>query len=847
MSVYTGFCRLQIVDDLGLGTSHRTYSLSSGDTTAADKIFKVAPGQSLAFTFKNVTDGLAPPGDANNLFQILLYKETGTGTLIRAIVNTLTPPADGTVYTVYGTADGLVGGATRGFTGRLYIRAKRSGGAAGLGDYDRDSDNNFGTGNAASAFDPGVFQSGLAVSAINANTYPAAATFAYGTAANETITLTATHTLPIAVQSHEQLRIDALEVAAVQASGTAQTANSAGSTAQSFTANNTFDDASKSYGARLVVVGNALLVPTSGAIPWTFIDVTMLDASGNGNIGAVRGVPTISGAGILECDGVGSNDNSQGVVQSGTLTGTTSWKLECKVRRDRVNVAEVPFAWFDPNWTGGEVAGQGKSGVYGFFLSDGTFRVDFFNDATGHSSAATALPVGTYTLSAELSGTSYLVKKDGVTVASGTIPFAFPTVALKVTAGRIIFGASDAAAPYAADVGIDYVDLIRNSVQVVRWDMTALTASNERQSFYTVDPRITMPVVTPGQTIYNRGEPATLDITLKNARNESLTRSVPFQLKDSTGAVKASPTDTGAVYDVDYTILSTDDAIADATGKQWTVNSNITDVDSDPSANAYKVSSLYFADVHTQKGATLIPDPFPFDEDGEDHGFVILGDVVRGWGILANIRGELIDTTSGNRVTVTVRDPDSTLIQTLLMDTKPDATNGSRSGYTPRFAVNPTAPAGNWSFTMDVAHNGNTVQDVETNVYITPLTSNLETLALGPGLIRPGSAFRLHFQSQTNDASSVPETLPIYRIYKVAANGKTLEAISAEAGMLNAVNDTATINGGDYYVDLTAPTTAGRYGIYTRAQIQGNGVRRFQVFRVAKDKFDPAGLFAGPT
>lgn len=366
----------------------------------------------------------------------------------------------------------------------------------------------------------------------------------------------------------------------------------------------------------------------------------------------------------------------------------------------------------------------------------------------------------------------------------------------------------------------------------------------KRSSFYNVDPRITMPTVTPGKSLYNLGQASTIALTVKNARNESLTRSRPFQLKDSLGAVKQAASYTGTPYNVAYTIGTSDDAAANLVGNQWTINTNFSDVTTNPSANAYKVSSKYQGDIQVQLGATLSAESFPFSDTGEDHAFVILGDIAKTWLIVADASGAPVNTASGNRCTLTIKDPDGSIINTILLDTKQDATNGNRDGYTPRASINPGAPAGDWTFQMDVLHNGNTFSRAETVTFITPLTSNLHCLLNGPVVCQPDQTIRVQYRTETDDAANAPQTVPTWKLYSVSGDGKTLAPVTSGT-MLNAIDDTATIDGAHYYLDLAVPSDEGRYVLYAKAQLNGNGIRTHQPLRVALNSFDPVGLEGG--
>ena len=474
-----------------------------------------------------------------------------------------------------------------------------------------------------------------------------------------------------------------------------------------------------------------------------------------------------------------------------------------------------------------------------------------------------------------------------------------------------------------------------------------------RLDFYDVDPRVTLGTPTLGQTLYNLGEATTIDVSVDNSRSESLTRSLSFQIKDSTGTVKASPTDTGPNYDIDYTLGASDDAAFDFTGKQWTFNLNQSDIDTNPSANAYLVSSklmlgsaaglndlavqtdqeLYnwgdepqidyylsyargdayasqtvttrvlnaaddvqedsqsiatdgtgldsysytttnshaassdavglpkyidaahsgnntddsanefylssrrLLDLHTQLSGTLSKDDFPDEDANEDSAFVILGDIAYTWAHVENIRNDGTEVqTTGSALTLTIKDPDGGTQDTFSLDTNAD-------GWSDRINIQPTAPAGDWTHELDLVDQfGNTASASHTITYVTPLTSNLHTILQGPVLAKPGQVIRCYYRTEVDDIAEAPQSLPVYRVLDLDNETELV----AETSMFNAVDDTQTLNGAHYYFDITMPTTPGRYAVWSRSQLNGNGIRHSQAFRVAGDSFDPTGLFAGP-
>lgn len=478
-----------------------------------------------------------------------------------------------------------------------------------------------------------------------------------------------------------------------------------------------------------------------------------------------------------------------------------------------------------------------------------------------------------------------------------------------------------------------------------------------RAAFFNVNPQILGGAATLSKALHNLGDLATIAFGVTNARGESLTRSLTLQLIDSGAGLVQSGADTGPTYNIDRTLQPADDADFDFTGAQWSYAVAQADVDTNPSANAYRVSnkyrlgsavglndlavvtdfelynndgeivnfdfflsnadgsalvsatgvsisvlnsadlaveavvpfdtdgtgaidgayatdaahvaandatgtdkrltaaragnttdnsdaewfvsSLYLIDVHTQISGTLVPDDFPTQESTETDRGVILGDIFYTWVHVEGIRndGREIDT-SGNAVTVTIRDPSGGITDTFLLDTGPDASNGSRSGWTPRLDILPAAPAGNWNYEGSVAFQGSSATTSELRVYITPLTSNLFILATSPVLMRPGQDFQFTIRCEKDGAETDPETVPVWRLL----SGATLAEIS-NGELLSVVSSLPEINGSRYTVlqsDLTAlPLPPGRYVVFFEAQLNGNDMKQQVEFRIAPVQINP--------
>jgi hypothetical protein len=259
MAVYKGNARV-VQTSAGSTRSFVLRTDSANSVAAGDlAVYTLAAGSSIDLTYRSDTSGIAPPAAANTVI-LRVYYETGTGLLVRELYNG-GPPSSPTTFTFHATDTGEAGGSPRAGTLRLYVQAIRT----DLGAYNVDSDNDG---------DQAAVRSNAKVSFLAVSAFPAGSVFTYGAAQDEDFTLTATHTQAYEVRGHENIRIDALDGTAQQVAGTGKNIGSSTTTAQEFTANNTFDEASKLYGMEFIPTGTALLVPDSEpSMLWTsFVD-----------------------------------------------------------------------------------------------------------------------------------------------------------------------------------------------------------------------------------------------------------------------------------------------------------------------------------------------------------------------------------------------------------------------------------------------------------------------------------------------------------------------------------------------------------------------------------------------
>lgn len=190
-----------------------------------------------------------------------------------------------------------------------------------------------------------------------------------------------------------------------------------------------------------------------------------------------------------------------------------------------------------------------------------------------------------------------------------------------------------------------------------------------RPDFFNIDPRISLANVSTGQTVYNRGEATTHQFQLLNARNENLTRSTTWNIRDSANTVKSSKSDTGSTYgdggSGNYTIGSSDDALNNTTGVQWNIITTLSDAHN-VSNNIYKTSTLLrISTVNTGNNSSGIDDnTLTFLNSGYTQSGTVfnLGETVYNQFYLYGARGQLISSSdpNGSGLALTVKNNSDT-------------------------------------------------------------------------------------------------------------------------------------------------------------------------------------------
>lgn len=227
-------------------------------TTADESTWQVDPGGCITLYYFDTTTGGTPPAAPNKVTLQVVFDNTATA--VKIFLANAAEPANGSSYSFCATSDGNSGSATRAGTYRIYLRLIKDNGAGGVGNYNIDSDGTASVG-ALTTFDKGALRAKMAVATVGINAYPAGSTFAYGTAADETMTVSSTFTTPNGDSNIETMRTGILDQATAMVGAVGSTVDvDAGSLSQGgYVADSTFPYASNPWQPYITIQGTAAL------------------------------------------------------------------------------------------------------------------------------------------------------------------------------------------------------------------------------------------------------------------------------------------------------------------------------------------------------------------------------------------------------------------------------------------------------------------------------------------------------------------------------------------------------------------------------------------------------------
>lgn len=232
-------------------------------------VWQMNSGSCVSLYYFDVVQGAVPPAVPNKV--TLSVKFDTAATTIITFLSAGAEPANAATYTFCATDTGIGSGTQRAGTYRIYLNAVKDNGAGGVGNYNVDSDGTATVG-AIAQFAKGALRGNMLVSALVSSTPPSGTQFAYGVAADELVTITATRSQKNGGTSTETINFDSRHASLGSIIETSTTTESAAATTDSttFIIDNTYDAASTTYDVEYNIVSNAALTGLS----WTTFPAT---------------------------------------------------------------------------------------------------------------------------------------------------------------------------------------------------------------------------------------------------------------------------------------------------------------------------------------------------------------------------------------------------------------------------------------------------------------------------------------------------------------------------------------------------------------------------------------------
>lgn len=653
-----------------LRTTNAAPTCALGGVTASNEAtWEMNAGACLTFYYFEGTNGAVPPATPNKM--TINVRFDNTGTVVRTYQTSPTaPPVTGTSYSFCSTSDGTVTGALRAGTYRLYVRAIKDNGAGGVGNYDIDSDGTATVG-VNIANDKGAIRGKLFVASVSPSAYPSGSTFAYGSAGDESATITATFTQPIADNNVETVFDSILDSGTllIGQAGATVDVDAVTTLAQAFVIDQTFPLANAPYVPGFTIAGNSALT----SLKWTILASTghgagLTRVSDTFIYGSTFNIdPNIK----MDSDGAGGYGAADGTDKS-YVTTCTGGLVELFNRGET-----VCQEWYLYN-SRGELLSRAMS----FARRDSGNQCSSYGSLSPTANKYTqteALPNGgACAAAADTTGTPRFLRVTNTdqTYDSGTV---------MSVSSLLRFDADGSGAP-------------DNDVAVC---LNACPATET--------------------TLFNRGEAVDCEGYLINARGTQYQQTgVQWRAEAS----DATQTNSQAINHVAgkyscnaFTLTSGEKATADTTGDphKWTATKDGNTATSD--ANRFAVSSLYFVDSHLQISGTLAPDDYPTDDAAEDLAYEIrsdgsggdASDVIHHWCKVEGVRHDVNIDTSGSAVTRNIIDP-------LIVTRAAGTTDTGADGWTPTSQnLLASTPLGDdWTALCSVSFGGNTGTDTET-------------------------------------------------------------------------------------------------------------------------------------
>lgn len=667
----------QVSTTTGGVSSTRCFSLrvtntapTCATTTSNEATWEMDAGSCITLRYFDTTTGAVPPSVPNKV--TIQERFDSTGTIINTHLSAGAEPANGSTFSFCATSTGLAGGAARAGTYRVYLNAVKDNGAGGVGNYNIDSDGTASVG-AITTFDKGALRGKIQVASIARSAYPAGSTFSYGSAADESVTVTASFTTPNGDANVEN-GLDGVIDAATLAVGKAGTSIDIDSSplAQAIVVDNVLPFANSPYVPYFQITGNAVLT----GLPWT----TMASAGHGANI--------VTPNTIFAYDSTSFNIDSRIRADS---TGSHTFATADETDVTKITSSSGALA---------ELFNKGETVYHEWFI---------FNSR-----------------SEKLSRSMTTTREDSTNTQCATYNSLTPTANKYSTTTTLSSGSTCLAA--ADTTGSSRHLRITNTNQNYASGTIFFVSSLLRFDQDGVGTPDNLVVTClgvggcPGATIrvFNRGERVDFEGYLINARGTLYQETgITWRAADSLNGQVNSQTishSSGKYSGNDFPLSSSELAVADTVGDShaWTATKDGNTATS--AVYVFGVSSLYFTDAHVEISATLVKDDYPTENSAEDQTYTISvaqTDTTHGWCHVKGVRKDVDIVTSASRVTWTYRDPTAAVRTTGTTDTGSD-------GWTNHFDLLASTPLGAWNFICDVNFSGNTATNSQQfNVTVT--------------------------------------------------------------------------------------------------------------------------------
>lgn len=739
---------------------------ASGLTPVNEATWEMNAGACITFYWFDTTNGAVPPAVPNVVNIQVRFDDSGT--VVLNVLGAGAEPANGASYSFCATSTGVVGASPRAGTYRIYTSVIKNNGAGGVGNYNVDSDG-VATVGAITSYDRGALRAKVVVASITRNAYPADSLFSYGTAGDESITVTGTFTQPNGDRNVECFATAVLDSATgtVGAVGATVDVDASTTLAQSFVVDSTFPLASGPYIQGLGLGCNALLT----GMLWS-----VYASSGHGaNI--VIGTSTFAydsttfniDPGVkFDSDGAGTYAAADdlAVIKVGSSSGAV------------VSVFNKGETFYS-EWYVFNSRGEKLTRAMTFGREDST-------PTTCDSGSITPSGAGLYTATVALS-------------TGGTC-----TTTADTTGSPRFFRVTNTDQNHRSNQVFAVSSLLR-------FDEDG-SGTPDNDVFTCLDACPATQV-----TVFNRGEAVDYDGYLINARGTQYSgTSVTWTAKDSLGATTNTQTitDTAGKYSgVFMTLSSTEKATADMTGDPHTFTATHNGNTANSASPVFGVSSLLFIDSHIEISGTLVKDDFPTENSAEDLAYIISTaqtDTTHGWCHVKTVRKDVNVDTSGSAVAWSYIDP--------LSATRASGTDDTGSdGWTPNGSPHnllASTPLGAWTFRCVVAAF---IGNAGTNDQ--GFTVGVPAGSVSGGF--PGDPVRV-FASPVLAVTGQTVTFQITESL-IDGTARTGNAAATDvyvyspshAVLVSAAHPTEVAYGA-YYYDYTAPATSGAYSIVVR-------------------------------